>query len=81
MNNFKVDDFESVAYYLIYLYYKTGCKYYCYRGLINRLLTIYKLCGISYNMNFFDDCFIIRGSYIGIDYNLSKVAPHRYIFF
>lgn len=38
---------EEYANYLISLFFRTGCKYKCYRTKINRLLTIFKLCNIN----------------------------------
>ena len=45
--NREYDDIESCAYYLISLFYKTGCKYACYRTKLNRLLAIYRFCRID----------------------------------
>lgn len=56
--------------YLISLFYKTDCKYYCYRTKINRLLVIYKLCTIKYNNNVLDSHFFIIDKGMGF-YNLA----------
>ena len=48
-----------VIHYLVSLFYKTGCKYYCSRNKINRLLTIYMFCVIKYNTNCFKQDFFI----------------------
>ena len=44
---------RNLACYLISLFYKSNCIYFCSRPKINRLLTIYKLASI----NFDKDCF------------------------
>lgn len=44
---------KELTYYLISLFYKSGCRYYCSLPKINRLLTIYKLCSINFDPNCF----------------------------
>lgn len=46
MNN-ELRKIEDYANYLVSLFFKTNCKYKCYRTKINRLLIIYKLCDIN----------------------------------
>lgn len=61
---------RNLACYLISLFYKSGCIYFCSRPKINRLLTIYKLASISFNEDCFkygfniDSTYIFVGSYI-----------------
>lgn len=42
------DDIESCSKYLISRFFKTGCKYKCYRSKINGLLTIFELCRMKH---------------------------------
>lgn len=58
--NYKIfnENLKVLAFYLVSLYYKTGCKYLCSITKINRLLTIYKFCTLKYN----DES--LRGEYI-----------------
>ena len=63
-NLFK-EDIKTVSYYLVSLYYKTGCKYHCYRTKLNRLLTIYKLCATRYNNDCLDSSFVLNETWIG----------------
>lgn len=66
-NNDKLynENIETVTDYLISLYYKTGCKYWCQRPQMNRLLTIYKLCTMKYNPDCFEYQFKITDDSIG----------------
>ena len=57
---------EKLACYLISLFYKSNCKYFCSRPKINRLLTIYKLSAIRFHSDCFHYYFNIDGPYIGI---------------
>lgn len=53
------EKFGNLVSYLISLFYKTDCKYYCYRTKINRLLVIYKLCTLKYNKDVLTNNFFI----------------------
>lgn len=54
------EDIKTVCYYLISLYYKTNKKYKCYRTKLNRLLIIYKLCGMKYNVSCLEGIYTIN---------------------
>lgn len=52
------EDIKLLTYYLVSLFYKTDCKYWCSRTKINRLLTIYKFCTIKYKSD------VLKGEYV-----------------
>ena len=58
---------KPLACYLISLFYKSGCKYYCGRTKINRLLTIYKFCSVQFDPDCFGPFFRTDGPYMIIN--------------
>ena len=73
-------EINELACYLVSLFYKTNCKYFCTRPKIKRLLTIYKLSSINFDPDCFHYIFFVDDQQMTITSYISSIVERDVYF-